>query len=175
MALATFRTMAVSSSASPGAGKAREANCRRPWWLVYEASFSMKAAPGSTMSAAAARSVISTPCTMSVPICPAFLAATIQLVSPSEPAGPGSNTYSTLTPPALTACCSPASVGAPSTSPTSPSIFAPATLGASTGGTTNFVLAGWALAETVQATSNACCAVSPSRAWPSLAKTKSSS
>ena len=71
---------------------ARDDAWTRPWSLVKRASFSTKAAPGSTMSAAAASSFITTPCTTRVGSVPARRASTIHEVSPSEPSGPGLRT-----------------------------------------------------------------------------------
>ena len=88
-------------------------------------------------------SVSSTPWTMSSGSAPLARASTIQLVSPIDPSGPGSKTYSADTRPASTAvpqrrdvrlacASSPVAPGA------RPNIRAPLTFGASTAGTLNF-------------------------------------
>ena len=88
----TFTNTCQSSWASPGGSITRADAWSRPCPLTYVASFSTHAAPGSTMSAAFARSVISTPCTISVLMAPALRAAITHDKSPIEPAGPGSKT-----------------------------------------------------------------------------------
>src|SRR5262245_8250593 len=110
----SFMKICQSSPASPGGVMTREPACTWPVAFVYVASFSTKAEPGSAMSAASASGVLSTPCTMSVLIFPAWRAAMIQSVSPIEPSGPGSKTYSTFTWPLSTADFRPdTSAGAP--------------------------------------------------------------
>ncbi len=77
---------------------------------------------------------------------PDLRASTIHFVSPIEPSGPGSNTYSADTRPASTASRSALKFGCNTSSPTfpavSPNIRAPFTFGASTGDTLNFVPSG---------------------------------
>jgi hypothetical protein len=131
-------------AASGGGRNTREAACTRPWSFVKVPSFSTHADPGSTTSAARARSVRTGPWYTRNASRPDRLASTSHATSPSDHSGPGLTTYKALSRPASISSRRPEMSGAPSLpAPTgSPRSRAPFTFGASTGGTRNFVVGG---------------------------------